>query len=433
MEKMTTKKIRNIKFYLKVFFLFLLFIMPFSAAYAATLMTVPAAASHPVGEVFSVAISVNSSGSSINAVSGTLLYPNDVLQVISLSKASSIMNFWVTEPSFSTASGKIHFEGIVLNPGYKGSSGTILTVTFKGKKEGIASLSFQSSSVLANDGEGTNVLSATSKGTYTITAALKKPEETPTTETPSTPEPIPETPTLPSNVTLVPKEELESPVITEYPEYARSGEFLVVRGVTYPNMRVIISLKEREKRTLGLGHVLYVAEDYAQNVVKTIVKSNQNGEFTYVSKARLTGGSYDLWAEAFADNGDKSKPTDKISVTVYQTLFLRFGSSLVQVLVVVVPLIALIVVLILLLRYMWKKLRKFYARMREDSRETESIVDRSFSVLKDDMTMIEQVPHEKISGREKVLLAQHKKDLDTAANLIERNIEKMRRDIPPER
>jgi hypothetical protein len=433
MEQRTNKKIRNIKFYLKAFFLFLLFVMPFLGAHAATLMTVPATASHPVAEVFSVAISVNSNGAAINAVSGTLLYPNDVLQVISLSKASSIMNFWVTEPSFSTASGKIHFEGIVLNPGYKGSSGTILTVTFKGKKEGIASLSFQSSSVLANDGEGTNVLSATSKGTYTITPLLKKPEETPTTEAPVTPEPIPETPTLPSNVTLVPKEELESPVITEYPEYARSGEFLVVRGVTYPNMRVIISLKERQKSTLGLGHVLYVADDYAENVVKTIVKSNQNGEFTYVSKTRLTNGSYDLWAEAFADNGDKSKPTDKISVTVYQTLFLRFGSSLVQVLVVVVPLIALIIVLILLLRYMWKKLRRFYARMREDSRETESIVDRSFSVLKDDMTMIEQVPHERISAREKVLLSQHKKDLDTAANLIERNIEKMRRDIPPER
>jgi hypothetical protein len=108
-------------------------------------------------------------------VSGTLSFPPGSIEVVSLSKASSVISLWVQEPSFSNSAGTVSFEGIVLNPGYKGSNARILTVQFRAKKEGTVALSFSSSDVLANDGVGTSILSSTGKGTYTIAAKAAPP------------------------------------------------------------------------------------------------------------------------------------------------------------------------------------------------------------------------------------------------------------------
>ena len=62
----------------------------------------------------------------------------------------------------------VRFEGVVLNPGYKGSRGAIFTITFKVKAQGSASLNFLSASILANDGKGTNILSSVRDGSYTL-------------------------------------------------------------------------------------------------------------------------------------------------------------------------------------------------------------------------------------------------------------------------
>lgn len=99
----------------------------------------------------------------VNAVSGIVSYPQDKLEVVGISKNQSIVSLWVQEPSFSNAEGTINFEGIILNPGFKGSQGKTLTLTFRVKAQGTAPLSFTTASLLANDGEGTEIL--LSKGT----------------------------------------------------------------------------------------------------------------------------------------------------------------------------------------------------------------------------------------------------------------------------
>ncbi|PIY71246.1 hypothetical protein COY88_01350, partial [Candidatus Roizmanbacteria bacterium CG_4_10_14_0_8_um_filter_35_28] len=84
------------------------------------------------------------------------------------SKTGSIFILWVQEPSFLNSVGTINFEGIVLNPGFTGAAGKIITTNFKVKAAGVATLNFSSGSVLANDGKGTNILANMNSGTYTL-------------------------------------------------------------------------------------------------------------------------------------------------------------------------------------------------------------------------------------------------------------------------
>ena len=127
-------------------------------ASAATLYFSPSSGEYTIGKTFSVSVYVSSSDQSINAASGVISFPKEKLEVISLSKVGSVFNLWVQEPSFSNSNGTINFEGIVLNPGFTGASGKILTLTFRVKSAGSALINFSSGSVLANDGQGTNIL-----------------------------------------------------------------------------------------------------------------------------------------------------------------------------------------------------------------------------------------------------------------------------------
>lgn len=138
------------------------------SVFAASLYLSPATGSYNVGQSFSVSVYVSSADQAMNAVSGVISFPSDKLEVTSLSKNVSIFSLWVQEPTFSNSAGTVTFEGIVLNPGFTGSAGKIISVNFKTKAVGNVPLTFSSGSVLANDGKGTNILASMSSGSYVI-------------------------------------------------------------------------------------------------------------------------------------------------------------------------------------------------------------------------------------------------------------------------
>lgn len=148
--------------------IFIFFILGIKAAKAADLYLSPSSGSYEVNKAFSVNIYVSTPTQSINAVSGSISFSQDKLEVTSLSKGGSMISLWVKEPSFSNSAGKISFEGIILNPGFTGKAGKTITVNFKIKSEGKASLNFSSGSILANDGKGTNILTKMSGGSYSL-------------------------------------------------------------------------------------------------------------------------------------------------------------------------------------------------------------------------------------------------------------------------
>lgn len=186
---------------IKISVLIFLIFSPWQIAQAASLYFSPSSGSYSISQNFSVSIFVSSADQAMNAASGTISFSQDKLQITSLSKSGSIFSLWVQEPVFSNDSGTANFEGIVLNPGFTGASGKIITINFKTKAAGSAPISFSAGSVLANDGKGTKILTSTGNGTFTISSsAIPPPEETPPEEymPPPTPASTPAKPSVSS-------------------------------------------------------------------------------------------------------------------------------------------------------------------------------------------------------------------------------------------
>ncbi len=158
-------------------FFFALFLFP-EYVEAATISFSPSSGSYKVGQTFSVGVYVGSGDQAMNAVEGVIAFPRDLVEVTALSKGGSILNLWVQEPTYSNTNGTVSFEGIVYNPGFTGSVGKIITITFRAKASGTAAVSFSNGSVLANDGAGTNILSQLGRGNYTIGDGEVKPPTT---------------------------------------------------------------------------------------------------------------------------------------------------------------------------------------------------------------------------------------------------------------
>ncbi len=153
-----------------------LFLFTFSASQteAATLKVSPNTGVYTVGKPFTVSLQLNTDGKPVNAADGQISFNPRELQVVGVSRGSSIFNLWTEEPKFSNTAGTVSFGG-GSPTGYKGSGGTILTVTFKALGAGTPKINFTSGSILAADGLGTNILTSMNGGSFTITAVLDSP------------------------------------------------------------------------------------------------------------------------------------------------------------------------------------------------------------------------------------------------------------------
>lgn len=136
-------------------FLFSLFFFPHSV-FGASLSITPQKINLAAGETVYLNIVLDSPDEPANAVSGEIVFPINNIEVVSVNKGS-LVDFWVEQPSFSNSQGIIKFEGVIFNPGFSGKLGKILTLAIRGKTPGQALLQFQNATILANDGEGTNI------------------------------------------------------------------------------------------------------------------------------------------------------------------------------------------------------------------------------------------------------------------------------------
>jgi hypothetical protein len=163
---------------------FLLFFLYASSVFAADVVLSPASGTYNSGQTFTVTVTAEPNGDSINAVEADLTFDTSVLSVVSVGKTGSAFSLWTTEPSFSNSAGTINFGGGSPTP--FSSRSTLMTITFRTVAEGAGAVAFANASALAADGRGTDVLEASPGGTYTVSAAAT-PEPTPEPE--ATPEP----------------------------------------------------------------------------------------------------------------------------------------------------------------------------------------------------------------------------------------------------
>jgi|GEM_PF-1887845 len=168
------------------FFVLLGFFLPSSVfASGASLYFSPSAVSCAPGVTFVVDVYVTSSETAVNAIEGDILFSADKLSVSSLDKNGSAINLWVQEPS--SGSGRVSFKGIILNPGFIGAGGKLISIHFKADNAGDGTVRFASASVLANDGKGTKVPVSLSGMKVAINASAPEASASPANPEPSSP------------------------------------------------------------------------------------------------------------------------------------------------------------------------------------------------------------------------------------------------------
>jgi len=296
----------------KIFFAFVLVL--FSAlisvdrAHAADLYMTPASGSYSVGDTFKVSLYVDTKNVPINTVEAYLSFPNDLLSVTSVSKANSILNFWVQEPTFSNTAGTVSLSGGLPTPGYTGGYGDVSDIYFMVKKAGSATISFSSGSVRANDGLGTDVLQNGMRANFTF---VPKQEVQPVVS--------------PSNANTVSNTTAVAPAAQPLPSNFSVKE-ITRADLTYPQAKFILSatnlnLKNGKLVKYDISNIDHYSFQIDQNTPELW---NDDGTHIYETPV-LAPGSHTLIAKAFDLSGNFIgtstdviiKPLDVPSVTDY--------------------------------------------------------------------------------------------------------------------
>lgn len=121
-----------------------------------------------LGVPLSIGIYVEKNTASINAISLDVRFDQKKVSAQSISKKDTLIQMWSENPRFSNAGGVAHVEGVILNPGFSGSSGLLATVIFTPKEEGTTTFSVDDAHVYANDGNATDIISRSVSTSVTI-------------------------------------------------------------------------------------------------------------------------------------------------------------------------------------------------------------------------------------------------------------------------
>lgn len=247
------------------------------AVHAAGLSLYTPKSNVPLGEQITVTVAASSADQPMNAVSGSLLIPSAAL-VVSISKQNSVVNFWTEEPHL--VGNAIRFEGVIMNPGYQGSSAKLFTVILNTKRSGELLMRFTDGAVLANDGLGTNILNTLETTKIRVTEQPFVPSTIPT---PNKIEQKQEQKFIEKTVAL--------PVIMYYSPAVSSDESLYFSGKGEPHAITKIVLKDISEKSLPERFIQFFRKGDAEPDT-LFVKNDSEGNFSYTGANNLLAGIY---------------------------------------------------------------------------------------------------------------------------------------------
>lgn len=373
------------------------------AIYAATLYMSPSSGSYGVGEPFSVTVYVGNASNAINAASGQLSFDNEHLKITGVSYSSSIFKIWAEEPGFSNVAGTIHFSGGLPSPGFTGNGGSVFRINFQPIKEGSAAVNFLSGAVLANDGNGTDVLTGSSGGTFSIVPAKEKPViEQPKNQTPVT-----------KPVSAVIDKSISVPLITDWPDTLEQNDTLTVHGVGIPNGKLIVYFQKG-----------------SEEAVPQEVTAGPEGRFTATYGDYVKAGLYHVSVKNETTTGALSNSSDVVTIQVIVPYYIRIGSHLITYVSIILGLIALVLILIIIGLSILLLLRKWRNKRMKDLTRVEKSVHEDFDQMREDlhksMKKLFQVKSYVEKDKE-VEIAEDK--LEEEINMLEGDLEKDIEDI----
>lgn len=415
----------------------------------------------------------------MNAVSGTITYPANLLQVVSLDKSGSIINFWISDPNYSNSQGQVTFEGGAYNPGYTGPSGKIITVLFKAIAPGTANLSFVTAAVLANDGRGTNILDKTGTASLQISkeatpaATINVPSVTmPAITVTSRTDPdqnawytsgaISLAWQLPIGTvavrTKIDQSPDSSPSVVASPPIT-SIDYNQGDGVWYfhvqgkdssgwgpiTNYKIQIDTSKVESPKLDPlpasiveGEVLQVSgTTYPNRTVSIFLKdssgavspqtamSDSDGKFMVFWSKRLVSDTYVVYSVVSNEHGIKSQPSSNMSVKVVPPVLERVGWPVLNIATLIIIIFTIIVFCIAWIWYVFHRFSRFRKRIRADVKRADQRIHAKFKKLEDmvitQIRLLErEQAHRKLTAQEEKII----KDLGRCLEDVEEDIEK---------
>jgi hypothetical protein len=332
------------------------------------------------GEMMSVDILVDTKGVAVNNAEMVVRFPNDLLEIASTSASDSVFSLWVGAPKFSNETGTLSFTAGIPTPGFIGDSGKVLSVVFRVKKGGQATLTFSSVIIRANDGYGSNVFESGAKATFDLAPEIR--------------------PVVPVAEVLSP------PVFTGYSAKLLAGEALNVYGTARPESAVSIYLEK---------------DDGGQKNVT--VESDGDGRFIFSLDEPAKEGVYRLWADVSDGHGKRSAVSEKIAIVVVQKSVNRF----------VVMMIILSVILLFAIGYVWHSYRLAQKRLWKETLEAESSLHTAFGSLRENRNRLEMFEaartQRKLTDEEEKIVAWLKQDLNNAEKTVEKEIEDIEEEV----
>jgi len=378
-----------LRFSIPALLLFVFFSVP-NAGLAASLSVNPDTGTYSVGDQVRVKVIVSSGDAPLNAISGTLSFPSSLFAIQSISKADSILNFWVAEPVFSASSGTVQFEGVSLS-GFQGNSGTVVTVVLRALKVGSGTVSFQSGQVLANDGQGTDITSKITGGSFQIQAAKAPPA--PPIQPPK--DEVTEVPTV---------QTLAAPVIS----LGERDDFPAIFGSSaYKNANVLLTFVP------VAGSKVFITGD-----------TDSDGSFILPVPQALRSGAYAVSAVLVLPGTAQSAPSNMLTVEIKGDFIGGVSSENVALASLFFIIILLTLIGYLMSRRHFSQKKGLSAALKKEAKQAEDALHKSFSLLEQDLTDHARKAgvSGKVGSREREDIASLKKDLKDAESYITKEI-----------
>lgn len=372
----------------------------------ATLYLTPDSGSYKEGETFKVKVMINTAGNRINSARGVIEFSNNNLEVLDVDRDNSIFKFWDSTTSFSNSEGEIFFGGGLPSPGFSGSSGKILEITFRANSCGSAIIEFKEGAILLDDKKGTDILGEINGAKYKITE-----------------EKIP----LPKR--KFEKERLQPPQITIYPEKISITETFYIEGKADSDSIVI----------------LYIEKEKQEPIIKEI-DVNSDGSWSYVHDKFLQPGDYSVYTKAKNERGEISPSSEREGFKVKKSGIVIFGLFINNETIYGILILVLLSTILSLFGYfiydIQKRTKTKIKLMKEIREANDSVID-GFGLLKEelrrelhnlkDIKIAEGVSAAEKEKREKFIndLSEDLELIEKIQNYIRKEIGDIEKILPP--
>ncbi|MEY2702890.1 MAG: hypothetical protein RLY43_1528, partial [Bacteroidota bacterium] len=299
-------------------YIFIFFLTPLSA-FAATLSINPSNGSYQVGDRFIVNVVV-SSNQAVNAVSGVINVPS-IFTIESVSKSSSILNFWVTEPSFNQGTGSVNFEGVSLG-GFSGGSGNVITLSLKANKEGSGAIKFNSGQILANDGQGTDITTGFGSSNFSVQPRVE-----------AVPEPVVETTEekvekAPAKTKSEPAPEIEEDLeLPQPPPTLKSPQISIIEKSNNKYVSGISDYKDNQVL------ITFISEEGIKIFIQN--KTDGDGKFFVPVPTTLKRGIYEVFAVIIKDDLTYTEQSNTVKMSI-GNMFSDISTELKSILIVII-------------------------------------------------------------------------------------------------